>query len=360
MVTGGGKSKFAVLCAHQWLTRNSGGLVEVIVPTISLQDQWVVALESDLGLTSNQITTSVTAVSSETVFLVVVVNSARNHRLPSERPIMLIADECHRYASAENSRALQGDWSATLGLSATAEREYDDGLSLILIPALGELIFSYDLSDGLRDGVVSSYRALNISVDLDDDELTEYQDLSRKIGAAIAQDRADAVRRLAMQRSRVVNRARWRVPTALALIDQHRDRRIMVFCEEIAQANILTKLLLSRNHSASVYHSKLGSEVRRDNLRQFQRGMNDVIVACRALDEGVDIPEADMAVIVSSTATRRQRIQRIGRALRSVPGKAEAIIATIYATDAERDRLHVEEDTVGHLVTTDWERAARA
>ena len=163
-----------------------------------------------------------------------------------------------------------------------------------------------------------------------------------------------------MQRARVVNRAEWRVPAALALIARYRDRRIMVFCEEIAQADQLTRALVKRSHAASVYHSRLGAEIRRDNLRLFRRGVNDVIVACRALDEGVDIPEADMALIVSATATRRQRIQRIGRALRAAPGKTEAVVVTIYATEAERERLYVEEDEIGSLVPTSWERASHA
>lgn len=360
VITGGGKTKFAMMCSLAWFESEPDGLVEVIVPSLSLQDQWVVALENDLGLAEGQVSTRPDRVNSTTLFLVMVVNSARTKQPATERPVMLVADECHRYASPENERALQHAWSATIGLSATAEREYDEGLSEVLIPALGSIIFSYTLADGLRDKVVTGYQALNVSIDLNTDEQIEYDLLSRKLGAAIAQDHLDTAKRIAMQRARVVNRAEWRVPAALALISRYRSRRIMVFCEEIVQADQLTRLLLARNHAASVYHSHLGVEIRRDNLRQFRRGVNDVIVACRALDEGVDIPEADMAVIVSSTATRRQRIQRIGRALRAAPGKSDAIVVTIYATEAERERLFVEEDEMGKLITTKWERVSHA
>ena len=96
---------------------------------------------------------------------------------------------------------------------------------------------------------------------------------------------------------------------------------------------------MKRGHSATIYHSQVGPSVRRDNLRLFRQGVFDVLVDCRALDEGINIPETQVAIIAAATASERQRIQRLGRVLRPAPGKDAALIYTLYAIEAEASRL---------------------
>ena len=99
---------------------------------------------------------------------------------------------------------------------------------------------------------------------------------------------------------------------------------------------------MDRGLSATIYHSRIRPELRRDNLRLYRSGVFSVLVTCRALDEGVNIPETNVAIIASSTASNRQRIQRLGRVLRPAPYKEQATIYTIYMTRAEEDRLVAE------------------
>jgi superfamily II DNA or RNA helicase len=105
-----------------------------------------------------------------------------------------------------------------------------------------------------------------------------------------------------------------------------------------------------------VYHSRIGHVVRRENLRLFRRGVFDVLVCCRALDEGMNVPEASVAIVASSTASTRQRIQRLGRVLRPAPGKTSATIYTLYATSQERERLIREERSVTEYATVRWQK----
>jgi len=115
--------------------------------------------------------------------------------------------------------------------------------------------------------------------------------------------------------------------------------------------------LLSRGHASAIYHSRLDPALRRDNLRQYRRGVFQVLVTCRALDEGIDVPETALAVIASSTASSRQRIQRLGRALRPSRAKSHATVATIFATEQERSRLATEERDLVEARTVTWEQA---
>jgi superfamily II DNA or RNA helicase len=129
-----------------------------------------------------------------------------------------------------------------------------------------------------------------------------------------------------------------------------------VFHEQIDAANILTRTLANRNHRVAAYHSGLGAALRQDNLRMFRRGEIDVLVTCRALDEGINVPDASVAVIVASTSSTRQRIQRLGRVLRPAPGKTRAVIYTVYATEPEANRLQSEAADLDGAEAVRWLR----
>ena len=99
--------------------------------------------------------------------------------------------------------------------------------------------------------------------------------------------------------------------------------------------------------------------IRRDNLRLYRQGIFDVLVSCRALDEGMNVPETAVAIVASSTASYRQRIQRLGRVLRPAPGKRMASIYTIYATNQEEERLKEEAAGLQNAEAVQWFRGSR-
>lgn len=360
IATGGGKTIFALAAAASWLRQNPAGKVVVIVPTTALQDQWVVAISDRLRVPSDELATWPGREAATAQFHVMIVNTARSasHRVGSGGSVLLIADECHRYASAANSSALDIDADASLGLTATADREYDDGLDEVLVPLLGPVFFRYGLAQARRDDVVSPFDLINVEVALTADERARYDALSKRLRyASNEEDSAEKAKRIALQRAVIVKSARMRLPAAVALMDPNRGRRALVFHEDIASATSLGLMLARRGHSVGLYHSRLGPALRRDNLRQFRDGLLDVLVACRALDEGVDVPEAEMAVIAAASASRRQRIQRLGRVLRRSGGKALATVYTLYATEIEQMRLVDEQQQMTDVASVTWLKA---
>jgi len=83
--------------------------------------------------------------------------------------------------------------------------------------------------------------------------------------------------------------------------------------------------------------------------------MLDAIVTCKALDEGFDYPNIDAALIVSSSSSNRQRIQRIGRALRISENKINSLIITIYSSDSEFKKLKDESlEFTGEGIEVSW------
>ena len=365
VVTGGGKTVFAEMCMLEFIAAVPSGLIVIVVPTLTLLDQWFVSLQEELGVAEDDISmySGESRPTTPRRINLMVLNTAREEaiRIAAQAPAMLIVDECHRAGSNENARALRGQYQATLGMSATPRREYDDGLEVHLVPALGSIVYEYDYNEAAEDGVVASFDLINVAVDFLPHEEEEYRKLSRRVAAALQSADTSGVvdarvKRLLQQRARVSSQAALRIPTAVALALRHHGDRVLLFHEHIEAAETMHGLLERHGVSATVYHSKIGSAVRRDNLRLFRRGVFDALVSCRALDEGTNVPEASVAIIASATASGRQRIQRMGRVLRPAAGKEVARIYTIYATEQEEQRLARESRTLVGARSVSWQR----
>jgi superfamily II DNA or RNA helicase len=368
VVTGGGKTIFAFMCMEAFRHKFTDGRVFILVPTITLLDQWYVSLQADFGVSDKDIACFSSEEKSASVARVnlMVINSARTvmKTMSSTQPRFLIVDECHRAGSPENAKALAGDFAAALGLSATPEREYDEGFQQHVVPVLGPVIFEYDYVQAAQDNVITPFDLINVEIEFLPHEKAEYDKLTRR--AAILFQKAkvdpttDAKLKLVLQkRAGVSAQARMRVPVAVRIVEQHRGVRTIIFHERVSSATSLYNILKSRNHSACIYHSKMAPNWRRDNLRLFRQGVFDVLVSCRALDEGMNVPETAVAIIASSTASHRQRIQRLGRVLRPAPGKDHATIYTLFATEQEKNRLTNEESRLEGVAGVQWATGTR-
>lgn len=363
VVTGGGKTTFALMCMEFFRNKYPSGRFVIVVPTQALLDQWYVSLREDLLVPATEIATFSGEGRPEefNVVNLMVINTARTHALgvPEQYDAMLIVDECHRAASQSNSLSLQGHYKATLGISATPQREHDNLFESVLAPRLGPVIFEYDYSRALRDGVLSPFQLINVSTEMTEAEKESYdaasQDIARTYQKVQSGDieREVLVRKL-QRRARLAASSIQRIPVAVRLAEQHRGSRMIIFHESIRSAESILAILSARRFNATIYHSKISPELRRDNLRLFRRGVFDSIVTCRALDEGANVPEMDVAIVASSTSSVRQRIQRLGRVLRPAPGKSEARIYTIYVSKPEENRLVKEAQALTEASEITW------
>lgn len=368
VVTGGGKTVFAFLCMSRFREEFPEARFVIVVPTITLLDQWYVGLQEELGVAEQDIacySSQEKAKKPATVNLMVI-NTARRiaRNFAEDHPAFLIVDECHRAGSIENARALVGHYRATLGLSATPQREYDEGFAKHIKPALGPVIFEYGYTDAYHDKVIAPFDLINVKIDFLSHEKTEYDTLSKRIAVTLKkmtheQGLEERLKHLLQKRASVSAKAQMRLPVAAKLAEQHRGARTLIFHERVSLAEALHRILKERNHSACLYHSQMPPMIRRDNLRLFRRGIFDVLISCRALDEGMNVPETSVAIIASSTASQRQRIQRLGRVLRPASGKQKALVYTIYATDLEARRLIAEAEKLEGVTNVTWSSGGR-
>lgn len=363
VVTGAGKTIFAQQCMRLFHQKYLEGKSIIIVPTTALLDQWFVSLLEDLGVAESEIAcfSGEDKAPSLRKVNIFVINTARkiSKYIQPDDQTFLIVDECHRAGSLMNSLVLKAPHKATLGLSATPERSFDKGFEEHLVPSLGEIIFTYDYAAAYHDKVIVPFELINIRVEMLPNEEEEYQKLTRRAAREFGRLQREGgsderLRHILLKRASVSAMATMRIPVAAAIVDQNKGKRALVFHERIESANSLLEVLVKRKHSATIYHTKVGPVIRRDNLRLYRRGMFDVLVSCRALDEGTNVPETVIAIVASSTSSQRQRIQRLGRVLRPANGKTLASVYTLYATDLEEKRLKEEEARLEAVTTVKW------
>ncbi len=367
-VTGTGKTMIGIAAAAEELAR--GGQVLVLVPTRELLDQWTLELtrrgpgharigrlggghRDDLGGCD---------------VVVAVVNSARDADLRPRRPGgLLVADECHRYGSDGNRVALADGFVRRLGLSATYARA-DEGHLTWLDPYFGGTCFRMGYRRAIGDGVVAPFTVALLGVKFSPSERAQYDELGLVMSAARAKLLASghvpaepvgafftAVARLArggddsagiarrylyalQQRRQLLAETPAKsdaldglVPALLAC-----DRAI-AFTQSIASAEDAAALLRRRGAQAAAVHSQLNSAERRAVLTRFGAGALQVVTAPQVLDEGVDVPAADLAVILAASRSRRQMIQRMGRVLRRKPDGRSARFVIVFVVGTVED-----------------------
>lgn len=361
VVTGGGKTIFAIYCISHLLQEKLASKILIVVPTKTLQDQWVSNLITHTTVDSKDISTTWKSISKITVLTNISAQKISNTHLSLKS--VLVLDECHRYGTENNLKFLNIPFSATLGLTATLERKYDLGVENIIKPKVGEIVYNYDVKDALEDDVVENYKMVYLKTHLNHSEQEQYDQLTKKISKKYAQlysnsesnsvDLDKQLKLLLFRRSRVVNESEQRKYVATKLILDNISRKKIVFCESISQAEDIQEECAFNDLSTVIYHSKLSQKRRLNALNDYQANYYHTLIGCKALDEGFDVPDIDFGIIVSQTKTSRQRIQRLGRTIRKSPGKNKPIVYTLYSTQDEFNILYEEQFNYPYI-ETEW------
>lgn len=154
-----------------------------------------------------------------------------------------------------------------------------------------------------------------------------------------------AFARLLLKRRDLIYRAENRKKCVLSLLGHIRsDEKVILFAVRIDQADeIYNELRPLYGNLITHYHSEMPAQLRSHNLSRFRIGEARILISCKALDEGLDVPDASIGIVMSSTAVTRQRIQRLGRILRKNQKKEMAVLYYIYASGTNEDQIYLQE-----------------
>lgn len=375
-VTGAGKTMLAVKAMEKLRQACGEDLwVAIVVPTRALMMQWSRLLQSRF-LEED--------VPDSTAYRIYVVNSARYQlarrilaRLWDGETVLLIADECHRYTSEENRKIFEfvshaGKTSGrycSLGLSATLE---DRDSVEMLEEVLGRVIFRYSYQKALQEGIIAEFTLVQIALHFQRDEQETYQELSDRMKTfrrqlyfrypllkkggvsffavlqALAKEEnvtgrlAESYLHLSWQRKRLVCMARNRLFCVCELLQSLDIRKkVLIFSESIEQAEMLYGMLREDyGDRVGKYHSKAGKQANENALERFRNREIFILIACKALDEGIDVPDAGIGIVLSGTGMQRQRIQRLGRILWQSRMKDRAALYYLFVKESTEEKSY--------------------
>jgi superfamily II DNA or RNA helicase len=127
--------------------------------------------------------------------------------------------------------------------------------------------------------------------------------------------------------------------------------RALVFCQTVESAQSAAAVLQDQRLDARPYVGGLSPAARRALLGGFQQGSPQCLCAPRVLDEGIDVPAADLGVIVAASMSERQMIQRMGRVLRPKDDGRPARFLVLYVQGTMEDpRRGAHEGFLGRIL----------
>ena len=348
VVTGGGKTVFAIHCLTKYLEEEKDNSIFIVVPSIALLDQWYEELQKTFDDTDISLNGGGEHLEEISKITISTIDSVKNiiHKFDASNTL-LIVDECHKIGTEKRGETLTNNWHATLGLSATPERDYDDNFYIIIKKILGDIIFDYDYIDAREDEVIVNFKLLYAYAAMTKDEEDKYKKFTKSIqrrAATIGGNNMNdyPLKMLIFNRARMVKNSKNRIPFGVELLQKHKRDSWIVFTENKKQAKEFNKIINKKGYKSAIYNTDLDNAEREENLNNFKSGNLNVLVSCTALDEGFDMPEADGAMILSASSSKRQRIQRMGRVLRITANKENALIVTVYSSKTEFDKLREE------------------
>ena len=296
------------------------------------------------------------------------------HNLHTGTDTLFVGDETHWLGARKFQQALLPCYKYRIGLSATPSRWFDDAGTAKLVEYYGSANFEFTIKDALTEynpmtgkHFLVNYHYLISKVSLNEDETEEYKNVSGRIRKLwnVKDNDPDAaltIERLMEKRANIIRNASAKYNQLEMILDglqekgRIEDLIIFVSPQQITEVlNILAargiifhKLTEKEGTKAE---KRFGNKSEREHIiSKFKSKDYQVIVAIKCMDEGIDIPTANVGILMASSTNPREYVQRIGRIIRQSPNK---LSATLY--DICVDTIHSVNDE-----DTAFERKIRA
>jgi len=354
--TGAGKTLLGALAIA-----TCGVRALVLVPTIDLTLQWQAMLVRALGVDDDHVgVVGGGRREWEQGIVVATYDGAARSLARISGFGLLVADEVH-HLPADTYRAIAQAAVAPyrLGLSATLERS--DGREADLTALLGETVYRASPETLADEGYLAPFEVRRVWVDLEPDEQTAHDadvaafeayrrevrgdrvpmvEFMTRLRKRSVYDRQAREAMLAYSRARLLAlNSRAKVARVEELLTRHAAERCIVFAEHVAVVETI-----SRRYLIPAVTSETPRDERAAITAAFRDGRYTKVATGRVWNEGVDVPEASVAIVLAGTGMERETVQRLGRVLRPAVGK-QAMLYELVTRDtgeartADRRRL---------------------
>lgn len=321
----------------------------ILVPTLVLLSQWK-SIFFKQGIEAGELSGNTRDLKPVTLSTY---DSAVLHveRLGAYWP-MLIFDECHHLSS--ESAQLFCEKSAAiyrLGLSATPFRE--PRFKPVLERLVGTLLYEKSIHD-LGEQVLSPYEHKLFRIRLTSEERLRYKENEEKYKQLLKAEGLDRERdwskvlkasgkKARVRQAILIKRENHELLLAaekkreklLEILSWHPDEKILIFNREVKRVYELSRDLLL---PAITFQTRKAE--REAIVQGLREGRFRVLLTSEVLNEGVDLPEVSVGIILSGTASVLRHVQRLGRLLRPKPGKRAVLYELTLSASRETKTSH--------------------
>lgn len=348
MATGTGKTVVGLDAIERtYRDRNPQASVEILVTahTRPLKNQWKAEIRANLGVNTN--TAQVEFSGGCNIRVVTPQDINKNFdQYDARRYDLIIVDEVHHYHNTEGwGQVMTLTADRILGLSA----EISGRTRAAVTDTLGPVVFEYSQQEAISDGIVPEFEWQLHPVELTEEEQDEYEQLTQAINGLFSDIKSQSVTtelaqnhniqvddlgdyfdlqaqieqeppekwkhldRCIRKRREIVYESENAINTAQQIAQKYADKDIktIIFTMSIETADAITEDI----DPAKTLHSNLDSN-KNEILNWFRNSESGILVGVKMLDEGIDVPEADVAINAAAEKTKKQLIQRQGRILR--------------------------------------------
>src|SRR5260370_15928213 len=346
--TGAGKTLVAAMAIHE-----TGLWTLAVVPTLDLLQQWRTALASALSLDIDEIGIFGGGEKEMKPITIITYDSAALYPRELQRFGLLVFDECHHLPAPTYRLIAESAFTPLrLGLSATTERS--DMMHLELEQLIGPEVYRRSPAELTEGRYLAQYQELCIDIALSSEDEARYAE-QRRVYREFLQRRhiiihspeefqkkvifmsaRDPEARKAMLAWREARNIAMNAPAKYAEIERllrlHAQDQVILFSE---YNQVVDEI--SRRFCLPSITYKTPTEERRAILERFRAGKYSKLVSGRVLNEGLDVPDCRVAIIVSGNSTKREYIQRLGRVLR--PKVGQACLYELVTSDTTEDDI---------------------
>jgi superfamily II DNA or RNA helicase len=346
--TGAGKTFVAAMAITE-----TGLWTLAVVPTIDLLQQWRTALATTLSLNIDDIGTFGGGEKELKPITIITYDSAALYPRELARFGLLIFDECHHLPAPTYRLIAESAFTPLrLGLSATPERS--DMAHIELDELIGPEVYRRSPAELTEGRYLAQYQEKIIDIALSSEAEIRYAE-QRRIYSSFLRRRRIVIRspedfqqkliflsardpeaRAAMLAWREARHIAMNAPAKYSeierLLHKHATDQVLLFSEYNPVVDEI-----SRRFCLPSITYKTPAEERRTILDRFRTGQYTKLVTGRVLNEGVDVPDCRVAIIVSGNSTKREYIQRLGRILR--PKEGEALLYELVTTGTTEEEM---------------------
>ena len=335
--TGFGKSRVGVLAVQHAL--KNGGEALILVPTVQLQDQFIEEFDK-------------WGVSHENVE-VMCYQSA--YKLKRKHYSIVVCDEIHLGLSPEYRKFFENNkFDRLLCMTATLPEDVE---YKFLLDQLAPTAYKISLDKCVQLGIVSPYEITCVPVELTEEERATYKKINNKYvywkyqlgqfdafnearrimadrsATGVQKQAAAQFYRCIRARKQIVDFAENKIDKFQQIYASNTDRKILVF----GGANEFTDRLCESIPDGMAYHSKKTKKQKDLALELFKNDTINVLFSTKALNQGFDVPNANMGIICGITSKSLSMIQRVGRLIRFQEDKIGKIYI-VYVADSQEEK----------------------